>query len=716
MLLAVLLCACGGQLHNRPQRRDIVASVRVDGIADEKIEKKILEGIGTRPSTSFLWRHTYESYDSIVLQRDLLRIERELRRHGYYEAKVRAARVIVLKEIEKQRVVLSPVDIEIEVEPGPPVTIGKLETKGLAALSFEVGRAAARENRLREGQIFDEREFENAKVDIANSLADRGYAFAQVAGKASVDLAQKKAHVIMEARPGPRSVLGPVSIEGLEKLSEKPVRRILHLSEGDLYSRKRIRAARSALFGLGTFSKIEIIPDLSHPEQKVVPLTVRLSESSLHELKLGGGGRLDLLRLAIVGQATWTHLNFLGGLRKLTIGTRPGLTLFPTRFPAHFDGLVAPTNVFPENFLNVRLEQPGFIEARTTGFHEGAYNIYPLLYTSLASEGDPREERVVGYHEFATSVGLDRGFFDQALQTTLSLHWQANFPFNYQTPQSGLEDDRSLLDVQVIYPALSTRLQFLDDPIEPKRGFVFSNEVQLATGLFGTLQDVRISPELKAFVPLDNKQKVVFAARFGVGMLLGANYGEALRSPGHELDTSDPSVFGDQQKMVFRAFYSGGPGSNRGYPYRRVGPQGPIAFLLPRGADCDVDPNKATCLRPLGGFSLWEASAEIRYRAFPKWSFVAFVDASDVSTEVATFDFLQPHLSVGPGIRYHSPVGPVRFDWGIRLPGLQSLRTPENEPRDVSETPPYDRDGSEPYDDAPWYDRFAFHILIGEDF
>ena len=716
--LTFLLLGCGAStLKDGPQRRDIVDTVQIQGIPDETIHKQIVDGIGTRPSSSFLWRHTYETYDAITLERDLLRIERELRRRGYYEAKVRAARIIRLDEIEKKRVVLSPVRVEIEVDPGPPIIIGKLETRGLAALPFAVARAAAQENRLREGQLLDENELEGAKVDIANSLADRGYAFAGVSATARVDLAQRSAHVVMEAKPGPTSKLGRVSIEGLEKLNEKAVRRILDLQEGTVYSRKQIRLARSALFQLGMFSKVEIVPDLSHPEGAVVPLTVRLEESSLHELNLGAGGRLDLLRLAVVGHITWTHMNFLGGLRRLTIATHPGLTFYPTHFPSTItEGFQAPSNIFPENFFSVRIEQPGFLEARTKGFHEGGYNIYPLLYVQ-DSKTDTKEDLVVGYNELTTAVGLSRSFFKNALETTLSLHWQGNFPFTYETPESGAENPNSLIDVQVIYPELYTRFQFLDDPIQPTRGVAFSNSIQVATGLFNTLSDVRIRPEIRTFVPLDKRHKVVLASRFGVGMVLAANYGSAL-------DPTDPSlspdqqetVIEDQQKMIFRAFYSGGPGSNRGYPYREVGPQGPIAFLLPNDVDCVADPNNSTCLRPLGGFTMWEASTELRFRFAKSWSAVVFVDASDVSSQKLVFNFKQPHLSVGPGIRYHSPFGPVRLDWGFRVPGMQSLKSAPNEPRDVSHVPPYDEDGASPYDDVKWFKRFAVNILIGEDF
>src|SRR5690606_34354253 len=190
--------------------------------------------------------------------------------------------------------------------------------------------------------------------------------------------------------------------------------------------------------------------------------------------------------------------------------------------------------------------------------------------------------------------------------------------------------------------------------------------------------------------------RVVLAARVGLGFVFPFNYGETLDPAAQgavDLDPTNPNVVRDQHKLLFRAFYSGGPNSNRGYPYRRVGPHGPIGFLRPTGEDCsildaggmlrDLPP---ACIRPLGGFSLWEASLELRFRVVDPWSLVAFIDASNVSTRVADLNFLAPHISVGPGVRYASPVGPIRLDIGWRIPGLQLLR---EQPGllDVAQTP-----------------------------
>jgi outer membrane protein insertion porin family/translocation and assembly module TamA len=132
-------------------------------------------------------------------------------------------------------------------------------------------------------------------------------------------------------------------------------------------------------------------------------------------------------------------------------------------------------------------------------------------------------------------------------------------------------------------------------------------------------------------------------------------------------------VITDQEKLLLRAFYSGGSNSNRGYPLRGVGPHGPVGFLIPTGVNCQVLPTPVSCIRPLGGFTLWEASLELRFPLSGPVSLVTFADASDVTRDVGHMRFNVPHLSVGPGLRYLTPVGPLRLDIGYRVPGAQQL-------------------------------------------
>lgn len=698
-----LLFAWGCGKNKIPAGKTAVEAVDIQG-QPSAIEEDLAKGLATKKSPTLFGIsgiYEYETYDEAALQKDIERVERQLRRRGYYEARVAAARVFRTKE--------NRVRVELSIHAGEPIKIRELSTTGLAQLPFEAAQAAANEIRLHVGDRFDEDEFEAAKQDVANALSNRGYAFARVTGNAEIDLAARGARIEIHAAPGEPAVLGDIEVEGLRRIEKKPVERALKLRRGAVYSRAELRSARAALFELGVFSQVEIIPDLSSPESHVVPIKVRVTESTLRDVTIGLGARLDLLRLAVVGQSRWTHRNFLGGLREFTISTRPGVTFFPTSV----DYREPPTALFPENALTIRLEQPGFIEGRTRGYTQAGYNVYPLLYPLPKDANiDPREERVIGYNEITTALGAERTWGGRLFTGDLSLNWQANYPFTYQGNASvpGLER------VIVAYPELKTAIDLRDDPVQPTRGLLFTNSLQTALPVLGgSVVDVRIRPEIATFVPLDQKHKVVLATRFGMGMVFPQNYGEALTGGMNYTDASQDSatledLVRDQHRLLFRAFYSGGPSSNRGYPYQRIGPQGTIGFLIPSGVNCqgEISEVRATCIRPLGGFSMWEASAEIRYHAFKSWSFVAFIDASDVDAQVASFSLAEPHISVGPGVRYLSPVGPIRVDLGYRVPGMQHIRDLSNEHPDVAQIAPYN--------DQQNYGGVALHILIGEAF
>jgi outer membrane protein assembly factor BamA len=81
----------------------------------------------------------------------------------------------------------------------------------------------------------------------------------------------------------------------------------------------------------------------------------------------------------------------------------------------------------------------------------------------------------------------------------------------------------------------------------------------------------------------------------------------------------------------------------------------------------------AHCAVPLGGFTLWEASTEVRVAVSGPLETAFFCDASDVELNQFTYRFndkTRYHVSCGAGARYDTPVGPIRLDIGYRIPGL----------------------------------------------
>jgi len=495
-------------------------------------------------------------------------------------------------------------------------------------------------------------------------------------------LVEHRADVEMRVDPGPAASYGAISIEGLKSIPEKPVRDALDLRPGEPYSRRDLAGAQRAVINLGVFSNVEIREDLTHPETNTVPIAVVVRETELRTVRLSGGADFDVLRLNLHLGVGWEHLNFLGGTRHLSITATPGINLYPTRFDTA--KLMAPTRVLVENSLQLKFKQPSFIENRTAGTIDASYNIMPVLYP-LPAGTDPSKERILGYQTVSTAAGLGRQFFvspsktwPASLTVATSYNWQANFPFTYQ-----LDLPPGLTQVRVAFPALVTTLDYRDDPVQTHKGLYLTNTLQVADKVFGgSVSDVKIQPELRGYFPI-TKKSVTLGTRLTMGFLFPRDYGNTLKTDTSEGEAStinpeDPAVIADQQKLLLRAFYSGGPNSNRGYPLRGVGPHGPVGFLVPTGVDCSLETQTinqlpTTCIRPLGGFTLWEASLEVRFPFSGALGGVVFADASDVSRDVGHVRLSVPHLSVGPGIRYQTPVGPLRLDVGYRVPGMQAV-------------------------------------------
>ena len=95
-------------------------------------------------------------------------------------------------------------------------------------------------------------------------------------------------------------------------------------------------------------------------------------------------------------------------------------------------------------------------------------------------------------------------------------------------------------------------------------------------------------------------------------------------------------------------FYSGGGGSVRGYDYQSVGPRN--------------DENE-----PLGGLSQVETGAEARLRLTEDLGAVAFIDGGTVYARATDRTFQDLMWGTGAGLRYFTPVGPVRLDAAFPL-------------------------------------------------
>jgi outer membrane protein assembly factor BamA len=635
LLVSATACTRIPRGQTAVDRVDVTGNTHID---DGDIEDKI--ATSATPKFMGVFRgvvYDYVLYDRHVLAYDLARVERYYRARGYYEAHARAGRVIATSDAH--------VRVEILVDEGQPVVVREIHWRLDGPITTKEDAALKRAQRLvlPEGKPLEEDKIEAAQNAVKRALEDHGYAKAIVKFHADVDLATHTAAIEADVHPAEKCVIGPIRLEGLGPLPEHAVRRDIELDPGEPFTRQKLQDAERRLLDRGVVTSVNIEPDLEGSPHGIAPLVAKLQPSRLHEVRLGGGFELEVIKSDVHLKAAWQDKNFLGDLRRFSAEFTPGVVLYPTRI----SNVVAPTDLLPEEKLRFELRQPGFIERRSEAFVRPELNSYPVLIRETFIPNEP----VIGYLEAKTSEGVERTFWHKILTATLSHSLQYEWPFAYKGTL-----DPTLTPLLISYVELRTSFDFRNDRVHPRKGIYFLDDLQVA-GLGGQPQDVRVNPELRGYVPAG--KRVTFAARAAVGFDFPFNYDVGT-------DTRDLQI------VFFRGFFSGGPSQNRGYPTRGIGPRGDVGLFNPLVNQCLASQfNANQCAVPLGGLSLWEASVETRVKIAGPFSGVVFCDAADVSAQKVTLHFDRPHLSCGLGGRYDTPIGPVRADVGYRIPGAQ---------------------------------------------
>lgn len=181
------------------------------------------------------------------------------------------------------------------------------------------------------------------------------------------------------------------------------------------------------------------------------------------------------------------------------------------------------------------------------------------------------------------------------------------------------DDDYSKL----LTPGISYAFVEEDYPPRPLKGH--RSSVQLRGAAEGIISDT-------SFLQIYGSTKWVFSLWSGARLLPRAEIGATAID---ELDTLPASV----------RYFAGGDVSVRGYAYKSLGPTDEFGAVI-------------------GGENLMVGSIEIDQQIFTDWSVAAFVDSGNAYDEIKDFN---PATGVGAGIRWFSPLGPIRFDVAVPL-------------------------------------------------
>lgn len=642
-LLALLLA--GGCLHaHGTADAPVISSFELKGVKAVD-ESELREKLATRASDRFAWGDARQ-LNPDALASDRRRVAAFYKERGYYRAAVE--NVEILPDGDGR------VKVVLHVREGEPVRVTRLDVEGLDAAPEARERAGALA--LEPGKVFTWAAFDAGRAELQAALGATGYATGTVTQAALVRGGEGAAEVTYRVEAGPRFRFGPISVVGTEAVPEEKVaaQAARLVRPGDWFDERQLERVQARVLDLGVFAGVRVNRGTPDPERGAVPVAVTVREAPFHTLRLGPGIGFDTTRQEVQGQVSWTHRNWLGGLRQLKLDASAGYAWIPDTLSPVREGVVA--------LLAADFAQPD------------VFRDVVDLTTRV------EVEKTVEQSYSSTSQKLRFG-----TPFRLARRWTVVPTYNLEVYQlSDVAGEASNLPEVQNCPGEVCVLSYLeqrvtwdgrDHPLLTTAGLYLSLAVQEGFPLGGQAYTyLRVLPEVRWFRSLG--RNAVLAARARLGALV-------------PVSETGPAP-------VVALFMAGGAGSMRGYGADRLSP---MVFAEDEWV-------------PTGGNGLIEGSLEVRRTLRGNLVGALFLDAGNVSgadgvpsTYKEVFDLSELQLALGVGIRYRTSVGPFRADFAFRLPNDLSPGVPFDE---RFPTVPGDSGHREPI--------AVFHIALGEAF
>jgi outer membrane protein insertion porin family len=626
--------------------------------------------------------------DHKELQRDVLRIRVFYFKHGFREAQVDT---VVAPLSEKT------VAVRFDIVEGPATLVTQVVVNYDSTLLSP--KTVDDLTLLKVADPLDLFRLDSTRVLFQNELWELGYADALVDTSSIVDPVARTAQVHIRLVPNHVTTVGPIVITGAEKVSPSVVLNSLSFKTGDLYRRSDVIQSQRNLYESSLFklAALEVAP--SFDSSKTV--NVLLREAPLHEARLSAGfNTVDYIQT----DARYTAYNLFGGARRLELsGTLGNLLAGSLNGRGLFRQIPLDTSISGDASVFLRptwqasatIVQPAFLQRPRNSLSVGAFaqrRAIPAVVIDAGYGGNVTFTRQVGLR---TPASLTYRF-----EVTRVEAGDPYFCVNF-----GVCDTTSIFALRAHYRLSPAALQWqtdrADQPLSPTHGY--RSRIELESASRYTVSDYaynRASAD-GTYYTLFGQKDAVLASHIRIGFV-------------RPYQGNTNGVLHPRKR-----FYAGGAQSVRGFGENQLGPRiltVPHGYLIhalnANGTPCDAfsvairfcDPNTAAdsvadgagvfekvddskfTPRPLGGTSVVEGSIEYRFPLpwSPNLGGALFVDGAAVGERV--FDPLGAGISSlgnltrgkgaitpGFGIRYYSPVGPIRIDVGINTSAAEEL-------------------------------------------
>ena len=577
-------------------------------------------------------------YSAAGLDADVAAIEDAYRRAGFVGVKADSS-------IERQTAPPGapvPVVVHIVVREGVQTLVGAVTFAGNQAVDDGAMRSLVS---LRSGAPFVPGQLAADLDAVRLHYLNLGFENASVDVKPTVSRDGTSADLLFTVNEGQQIRVDHVIIVGNARIASDTIERELQLRAGDPLGREAMFESQRRLSQLGLFRRVSVTA-ISHGDERRRDLLVSVDEASLTTIAYGGGveGRRKVVEqpnglagenfeLAPRASVELARRNLFGGNRSATLFASGSLPLSVSGDPT-----ADTTTTIPEYRLAGTFREPR------------AFGLKADLFLDVTFEQQIRSS--FDFRRRAASAVLARRI-TPAVAVSGSYQIQRTEVFNNSvTPEDQLLIDRAFPQVLLSSFLASISHDTRNDPADATLGQLFSVDAQLAARAIGSeIGFVKSRFTAQMFRTLPGRRGVVFAGSARLGLATGFPR-EVIDENGvpqtvYDLDTSS-------------RFYAGGDTTIRGFALDAVG----VRYDPPRTPNIDtLDANGF----PLGGNAVIILNGELRVPLRSGLQIAEFIDVGNVFQRVTTLDLTQLRTAAGFGVRYKSPVGPIRVDWGFKI-------------------------------------------------
>jgi outer membrane protein insertion porin family len=175
--------------------------------------------------------------------------------------------------------------VSIAIDEGPRFTYGAIDVKGDLLGSVDGNLALLRS---RPNDTFSRATSERDRHALEIHYQDLGYAHASVILRPDIDVVKRRVSLRFEVSRGKRVYVDRIRIRGNSKTRDKVIRREMRIAEGEVYSGTNLEASRARIVALGYFEDVTLSTSNGRSDD-LIDITVEVRERSTGTFQIGAG-------------------------------------------------------------------------------------------------------------------------------------------------------------------------------------------------------------------------------------------------------------------------------------------------------------------------------------------------------------------------------------------------------------------------------------------